>query len=124
MFLEAIPITSQDYMEGERYKIVLGQQLKKDKNYALDLEFQGELNNQLQGFYKSQYSSSSGETRFVMHIYSHNAYIPILSFILVFLGRGFGVENFQNNRLLHSYQKIESFLKQHWIHIPQLLSFI
>lgn len=58
-------------MEGERYKIVLGQQLKKDKNYALNLEFQGELNNQLQGFYKSQYTSSSGEARFVMRIYSY-----------------------------------------------------
>ncbi|XP_030759058.1 endoplasmic reticulum aminopeptidase 1-like [Sitophilus oryzae] len=60
---DSLPIRSHDYLEGQRYRIVVDQKLKKDKTYSLNLRYQGELNNQLQGFYKSHYQSPSGETR-------------------------------------------------------------
>lgn len=63
---EVIPIKSQDYIDGERYRIELGDTLKKGEVYVLTLEFQGELNNQLQGFYKSHYTVSNDNVRFAV----------------------------------------------------------
>ncbi|XP_066252731.1 aminopeptidase N-like isoform X1 [Euwallacea similis] len=60
---ETIPIKFQDYLEGERYRITLDDQLTKDKDYVLNIEFQGELNSQLQGFYKIHYTNSLGAIR-------------------------------------------------------------
>ncbi|CAG9772621.1 unnamed protein product [Ceutorhynchus assimilis] len=61
---ESIQVASQEYLEGERYRIILKQNLQKNKNYVLNLAFNGELNNQLQGFYRSEYISPSGDKRF------------------------------------------------------------
>ncbi|KAL1506799.1 hypothetical protein ABEB36_006093 [Hypothenemus hampei] len=60
---DSIPINSQEYLEGERYRIVLDEKLIKDKTYVLSLEFHGELNSQLQGFYISHYTNPSGDDR-------------------------------------------------------------
>ncbi|ERL90492.1 hypothetical protein D910_07840, partial [Dendroctonus ponderosae] len=45
---ESLSISSQEHLEGERYEIVLDDQLKKGKSYVLTLQFQGELNSLLQ----------------------------------------------------------------------------
>ncbi|XP_050293871.1 aminopeptidase N-like isoform X2 [Anthonomus grandis grandis] len=59
-----VPVTHQHYMEGERYKIVLGDQLVKGNDYVLSLNFKGKLNDQLQGFYRCQYPDTMGEIRY------------------------------------------------------------
>ncbi|RZB41451.1 aminopeptidase N, partial [Asbolus verrucosus] len=48
-------ITSQNYIEGEKYKIVLDEPLTKNIMYTLELTYVGHLNNHLQGFYRSHY---------------------------------------------------------------------
>lgn len=63
-FLESLSISSQEQLEGERYQIVLDDQLKKGKSYVLSLQFQGKLSSHLQGFYQSHYTTLSGDSRF------------------------------------------------------------
>ncbi|XP_060526874.1 aminopeptidase N-like isoform X2 [Cylas formicarius] len=58
-----IDIVSQEYLDGERYKLVLKTSLSKESLYYLTLDFVGELNAHLQGFYLSRYTSHSGEPR-------------------------------------------------------------
>lgn len=48
-------------LPGSRYRIVLGAPLHKDDEYYLNLNFTGQLNNQLRGFYKALYSEGRRE---------------------------------------------------------------
>ncbi|EEZ99339.1 aminopeptidase N-like protein [Tribolium castaneum] len=52
-------ISRQDYVPGERYKIVLDSSLDKNIMYTLELTYVGHLNNHLQGFYRSQYDENN-----------------------------------------------------------------
>lgn len=56
---DLLSISSQDYMPGERYKIVLNDPLDKNIMYTLELMYVGRLNNHLQGFYRSQYDENN-----------------------------------------------------------------
>ncbi|XP_063912538.1 aminopeptidase N-like isoform X2 [Zophobas morio] len=54
-----LQIASQDYLQGERYKIVLDESMSKNIMYTLELMYVGHLNNHLQGFYRSSYDENS-----------------------------------------------------------------
>ncbi|CAH1155226.1 unnamed protein product [Phaedon cochleariae] len=60
-----IPVKGQDYLKGDRYRIKLESKMEKKKLYDLDLEFEGELNGHLQGFYKSRYHDQAGHERVI-----------------------------------------------------------
>ncbi|XP_018579251.1 aminopeptidase N isoform X2 [Anoplophora glabripennis] len=59
-----IEINDQDYIQGQKYRIHLNEQLKKGEEYQLDMKFNGELNKHLQGFYRSQYNDRLGNERY------------------------------------------------------------
>lgn len=54
-----IKINQADYIEGQRYKIVLNNFLNVNQHYLLQIEYNGHLNQQLQGFYKSEYEDEA-----------------------------------------------------------------
>lgn len=53
---KTLPVKNQEYIEGHRYKIILGDTLKSGQEYLLDLKFNGQLNKHLQGFYEISYN--------------------------------------------------------------------
>ncbi|XP_076258416.1 aminopeptidase N-like isoform X2 [Rhynchophorus ferrugineus] len=63
---QSISVKSQKYLEDQRYRITLDQELESGSTYMLSLEYQGELNKQLQGFYKSEYITPAGDVRSVV----------------------------------------------------------
>ncbi|CAH0553257.1 unnamed protein product, partial [Brassicogethes aeneus] len=56
-----IAIDNQDYIDGQRYKIVTKQPLIKNADYELKFDFTGNLNKHLQGFYKISYQENQIE---------------------------------------------------------------
>lgn len=56
-----LDIVDKYNLDGGRYRIVLGQHLEKDEAYNLDLSFDGHLNHQLRGFYKTSYRDGRSE---------------------------------------------------------------
>ncbi|XP_074039216.1 aminopeptidase N isoform X3 [Leptinotarsa decemlineata] len=58
-----IEIREQGYVEGDKYKIILMEDLKRNETYDLSMTFNGQLNGHLQGFYLSQYNDASGRER-------------------------------------------------------------
>ncbi|CRL03424.1 CLUMA_CG016271, isoform A [Clunio marinus] len=50
--------------ESEVVNILFGKQLPVTQNAVLELEFTGELNDKMKGFYRSKYFTSTGEERF------------------------------------------------------------
>ncbi|KAJ8921422.1 hypothetical protein NQ315_003040 [Exocentrus adspersus] len=59
-----IAINDQDYIAGQRYRIVLDENLKSGGEYELALKYNGELNRHLQGFYLSRFNDRLGNERY------------------------------------------------------------
>ncbi|XP_049817872.1 aminopeptidase N isoform X2 [Aethina tumida] len=57
---EQVPIASQEYLEGYRYKITLDKLLKAGDEYNLDIIYKGVLSKHLQGFYRITYENQEG----------------------------------------------------------------
>lgn len=59
----SITISEQFYDEdAQKYILTLGEFLQKDHQYILEIKFVAKINEQMQGFYRSQYRSNN-ETR-------------------------------------------------------------
>ncbi|KAJ8967089.1 hypothetical protein NQ314_003101 [Rhamnusium bicolor] len=58
-----ITINDQDYVEGQKYRIMLNENLEIGEEYLLGIKFIGELNSHLQGFYRSRYNDEFGRER-------------------------------------------------------------
>ncbi|KAF2365598.1 Peptidase M1 membrane alanine aminopeptidase N-terminal [Trinorchestia longiramus] len=60
----AVPINEQKYdVDREFYIAMLDKELMKDEQYVLSMDFEGYLNDQLKGFYRSSYTDEDGEKK-------------------------------------------------------------
>ncbi|XP_047740791.1 aminopeptidase N [Hyalella azteca] len=61
-----LKITEHKYdADREFYIAMLDQELVKDRKYVLSMNFEGYLNDQLKGFYRSQYTDKSGQKKMI-----------------------------------------------------------
>ena len=61
---QTIPVNdTMEYRKNEQFYVKLEQQLQEARTVTLVIHFQGALVNKLAGFYKSSYTTASGETR-------------------------------------------------------------
>ena len=61
---EGLTITEHLYDHEKNFYIaILDQDLEAGKSYVFYMEFEGYLNDQLVGFYRSQYTNDDGTTR-------------------------------------------------------------
>lgn len=56
-----IEITASNHLDGNRYRILLTQPMNTEDSYNLDLSFNGHLNNQLKGFFRTHYNEGRSE---------------------------------------------------------------
>ena len=62
---EGVTINSQTYdPESNFYIAHLDENLEAGTNYVLSMDFEGYLNDQLAGFYRSTYTAPDGSTRY------------------------------------------------------------
>lgn len=72
-----VKIKENDYIDGQRYRIVLNDELNVNEHYQLTIGYEGKLNEQLQGFYGSEYTDGAfagaqyvANVVFVTHFFS------------------------------------------------------
>ncbi|XP_018019808.1 puromycin-sensitive aminopeptidase-like protein, partial [Hyalella azteca] len=66
MSAQSLKITEHKYdADREFYIAMLDQELVKDRKYVLSMNFEGYLNDQLKGFYRSQYTNKSGQKKMI-----------------------------------------------------------
>ena len=71
-------IKVKDVSENKERNLVileLDEKLEKDKEYYLSMDFSGKLSDNMEGFYKSEYTTKSGEKRSVRCIYSYCLFV-------------------------------------------------
>lgn len=51
------------HKENQQFLIAMDQELRENETYALYLEFNGALSNNMEGFYRSSYKTKSGQVR-------------------------------------------------------------
>lgn len=64
-----VEIKVKDFSENKERNLVilkLNEDMKKDKEYKLEMDFSGKLADNMEGFYKSEYKTPTGEKRYGM----------------------------------------------------------